>query len=62
MKFAAERNLRIKLLARAELIDNEVFAVVAPHFVDASHPTYNVSNEFNAVLVQSLLFTRATTN
>ena len=54
LKFAAERNLRIKLLARAELIDNEVFAVVAPHFVDASHPTYNVSNEFNAVLVQAL--------
>lgn len=54
LKYASERNLRIKLLARAELIENEVFAVVAPHFVDETHPTYNVSNEFNAVLVQAL--------
>ncbi len=56
--YARERGLRIKLLARAERIGNELFAVVAPHFVTADHPTYSVSNEFNAVVVQALFSDR----
>ena len=54
LDYARERNLRIKLLARAERIGDTLFAVVAPHFVDSEHFTYNVSNEFNAVVVEAL--------
>jgi homoserine dehydrogenase len=54
LDYAKERNYRIKLLARAERIGDTLFAVVAPHFVDSEHFTYNVSNEFNAVVVEAL--------
>lgn len=56
--YARERGLRIKLLARAERVGNELFAVVAPHFVPADHPTYEISNEFNAVVLQALFSDR----
>jgi homoserine dehydrogenase len=58
VRFALERGLRIKLLARAEKIGDDVIGFVAPHFVTADHPAYSVNNEFNAVLVNALFSDR----
>lgn len=58
LDYAKERNLRIKLLARAERIGDTLFAAVSPHFVNEDHFTYNVSNEFNAVVVEALFSDR----
>ena len=49
--FATENNFKIKLLAKAYKIGEELVAYVAPHFVEKSHEFYNVDNEFNAVQV-----------
>lgn len=58
IRYARERGLRIKLLARAEKISGKLFAVVSPHFVTHDEPTYGVNNEFNAVEVQALFSDR----
>jgi homoserine dehydrogenase len=58
VRFALERGLRIKLLAHAEKVGGKVIGFVAPHFVTADHPAYNVNNEFNAVLVNALFSDR----
>jgi homoserine dehydrogenase len=52
--YARERGFRVKLLARAERVADQVFAVVAPHFVENNNFTYGVLNEFNAVSVKAL--------
>jgi homoserine dehydrogenase len=54
VQYALEKGLRIKLLSRAERLNDTVAGFVAPHFVDASHAGYEVNNEFNAVSVQGL--------
>lgn len=56
--YAAEKGFRIKLLSRAEKIGQEVCGFVAPHFVDRTHPAFEVNNEFNAVIVQGLFSDR----
>ena len=42
---------KIKLLARASLREGMVEYLVAPAFLDKSHPLAGVNNEFNAVYV-----------
>lgn len=49
--FARERDLKIKLLAKATRQGNNISAFVAPHFVSKESPLYHVENEYNAVLV-----------
>lgn len=56
--YATEKGFRIKLLSRAEKIGQEVFGFVAPHFVDRTHPSFEVNNEFNAVIVKGLFSDR----
>jgi homoserine dehydrogenase len=56
--YATEKGFRIKLLSRAEKIGQEVCGFVAPHFVDRTHPAFEVNNEFNAVIVQGLFSDR----
>lgn len=51
--YASEKGYRIKLLARAEKLGNHIVGFVAPHFVPASHGTYAVDNEFNALIVEA---------
>jgi homoserine dehydrogenase len=58
VRFALEKGLRIKLLARAEKIGNQVIGFVAPHFVSSDQPMYAVNNEFNAVSVNALFSDR----
>jgi homoserine dehydrogenase len=58
VKYALEKGLRIKLLARSEKIEDQVIGFVAPHFVSSDHPAYGVNNEFNAVSVNALFSDR----
>ena len=58
VRYALEKGLRIKLLARAEKIGDQVIGFVAPHFVSSDQPAYSVNNEFNAVSVNALFSDR----
>jgi len=58
VRYALEKGLRIKLLARAEKIGDQVIGFVAPHFVSSDQPAYGVNNEFNAVSVNALFSDR----
>ncbi len=42
----------VKLLGRAKLVGDEVFAMVAPFIVSKSHTLFHVSDVFNAVIVE----------
>jgi homoserine dehydrogenase len=52
LKFAQENGYGIKLIARAIKIYGEVFALVAPQFIEDTNPFYAIRNEYNAVQVQ----------
>lgn len=54
VSYASEKGYRIKLFARAEKIGGKIVGFVAPHFITETHPAYQVSNEFNAVIVEGL--------
>ena len=49
INFAKKRNLKIKLVAGASLINNQVIAYVLPIFVNQESSLYSVNNEFNAI-------------
>jgi homoserine dehydrogenase len=52
--FAQEKNLKIKLLATAQKINNlQLAAFVFPQFVEGDDDLYNVSNEFNGLVTES---------
>jgi homoserine dehydrogenase len=53
VRFVQEKKFRVKLLAKAFKVDNELFAFVAPHLVDSNHAAFEVGNEFNAIVVQA---------
>lgn len=48
---ARRNNCTIKLVARAELVDNQVIGFVAPQLIPLEHPLANIKNEFNAITV-----------
>ena len=51
---ARQKNLKIKLVATAQKInDNQLAAFVLPQFVDAQDELANVSNEFNGLITES---------
>jgi len=52
LKFAKQRGLKIKLVARAVREKDKIYAYVMPCFVESQHALSHVSNEFNAVLVK----------
>jgi len=52
--YALAQGMTIKLLAMASLDENgRLGAIVAPFLLDSSHPLYNVSDVYNAILVLS---------
>ncbi|MBL3657031.1 homoserine dehydrogenase [Fulvivirga sediminis] len=51
IRFAKERDLKIKLVAKATSINDQLSLLVAPHYVDRENPLYHVENEFNCVLI-----------
>lgn len=56
--YAKEKGLKIKLIAFATRVEDQVIGFVAPHFIPAPHFAYNVENEFNAVVVEALFSDR----
>lgn len=50
--YAREKGYKIKLVARAERIGDEVIGFVAPHFVPDHHALHQVDEEFNAIVVE----------
>jgi homoserine dehydrogenase len=54
--FASEKDYKIKLVANAaKLIDGKIAAFVLPHFVTSESQLFNVSNEYNGVVIESKL-------
>jgi homoserine dehydrogenase len=52
LKFAAENNYAIKLVARAFKLKGKIYGFVAPQFIQSIHPLASVRNEYNAVQVE----------
>ena len=53
-KIAAEKNLKIKLVAKAVKLSNgKIAAYLLPQFVSANTQLYNVENEYNGVVIES---------
>ncbi len=51
---ANEKRFRIKLVAQAKKLSNgKIAAFVLPQFVPATHQLYQVSNEYNGVIIES---------
>jgi homoserine dehydrogenase len=52
-RYATEKGLRIKLIARAHKIGDEIAAFVAPQFVSKRNRLYWVSDEYNGLVIES---------
>lgn len=52
-RFANDYGFKIKLIAKAEKIDNKLHLIVAPYFVQKSEELYSVENENNSVVIDS---------
>lgn len=52
ISFASKFGYKIKLLATAKKVDNQLECHVQPAFVPTDHPLASVSNEFNAIFVK----------
>ena len=44
--------MKIKLLASCKRVGEKLSAMVAPHYVAASHPLYNIEGVFNSIFVR----------
>ncbi|MDQ6609071.1 MAG: homoserine dehydrogenase, partial [Bacteroidota bacterium] len=54
--YATEKGFKIKLVAQAQKLSNgKVAAFVLPQFVKADSQLFNVSNEYNGVIIESKL-------
>ncbi len=53
VRFATERGYRIKLVASAQKVGDQIIGSVQPHFRSAHDPLYNVENEDNSVVVET---------
>ena len=51
LEYAREKDLTIKLIAKAVRADNQVYGFVIPQFVKAQDSLANIQNEFNAVTI-----------
>jgi homoserine dehydrogenase len=52
LKYARENGYTIKLIAQAHKVEDKVYGLVAPQYIEATNPLASVRNEFNAVQVQ----------
>jgi len=53
-RYAKEKGYEIKLIAQAKKLDNgKVAAFVLPQFIKKDNQLYNVSNEYNGVVIES---------
>jgi homoserine dehydrogenase len=54
LKFAQEKNLKIKLIASVgKISENEISLSVMPQFIHPKHELYYVENEYNGVIVEA---------
>lgn len=51
LKFARENGYAIKLVARAFKIENKIYGLVAPQFIERTNSLFSVRDEYNAVSV-----------
>ncbi len=51
-RYAKEKGYKIKLLAHAQKVGENILAFVAPQFVAPTHPFYYVDDEYNGVQVE----------
>lgn len=51
--FARQHGLKIKLIAEARQVNNQIHAWVCPKFIDEKNPFYLVNDEYNAVKIES---------
>jgi len=58
--YAKEKGLRIKLLSRAEKVDNKYRVYVMPHFINNTSELFNVLYEYNAVEVEGVFSCKQT--
>jgi len=53
IEFAKGHNLKIKLIAKATLINDELNLSVFPTLIDSTNNLFNVENEYNGVVIDS---------
>ena len=53
IEFVKSNNLKIKLIAKATLINDELNLSVFPTLIDSTNDLFNVENEYNAVAINS---------
>lgn len=54
IRFAKEKNFRIKLVAQCRKVNDKIIAYVLPHFVDADNKLKDVKNEYNGIILESV--------
>ena len=52
IQYAKVLGMKIKLLASCKRVGDKLSAMVAPHYVAASHPLYNIEGVFNSIFVK----------
>lgn len=52
IQYAKALDMKIKLLASCKRSGDSLNAIVAPHFVQKSHPLYNIEGVFNSIFVK----------
>jgi len=60
IRYARQRDSRIKLVARAHKQGDKVRAYVLPHFVERGRTLYNIMDEYNAIEVEGAYSDRQT--
>lgn len=60
IRYARQRDSRIKLVARAHKEGDKVRAYVLPHFVERGRTLYNIMDEYNAIEVEGAYSDRQT--
>ena len=53
IEFAKKNNLKIKLIAKAAIVENQLTLTVLPTLINRENDLYNVENEFNGVLIDA---------
>ena len=52
IQYAKAMGMKIKLLASCKRSGDKLGAIVAPHYVEKSHPLYNIEDVFNSIFVK----------
>lgn len=53
IRYAGEKGLKIKLMARAAIVQNKLLVYVIPEFVNEQNPLYQVTSEYNGICLDA---------